>query len=138
MRAVNNIVLHCTATEQTATVEAIERYWKHNLGWRNPGYHYLIEASGKVHALLPESQVANGVAGHNHDSIHVSYIGGIDERGLAKDNRTLDQKAAMAALVVCLKNRYPAARILGHRDFPNVHKDCPSFNVKDWLKEVET
>ena len=27
--------------------------------------------------------------------------------------------------------------ILGHRDLPNVHKDCPSFDVKRCLKVVD-
>ena len=31
----------------------------------------------------------------------------------------------------------PDAEILGHRDLPNVHKDCPSFDVKRWLKLVD-
>ena len=32
---------------------------------------------------------------------------------------------------------YPDAEILGHRDLPNVHKDCPAFDVKRWLKLVD-
>ena len=26
---------------------------------------------------------------------------------------------------------------IGDRDLPNVHKDCPSFDVKRWLKLVD-
>jgi N-acetylmuramoyl-L-alanine amidase len=43
----------------------------------------------------------------------------------------------MFDLIVSLTEKYPAAEVLGHRDFPNVHKACPSFDVKDWLKNYE-
>jgi len=35
-----------------------------------------------------------------------------------------------------LKEQFPKAIICGHRDFAGVKKDCPSFDVKKWLKEV--
>ena len=31
---------------------------------------------------------------------------------------------------VDLKQSYPNAIVLGHRDFPGVHKDCPCFDAK--------
>ncbi|WP_367614995.1 hypothetical protein [Segatella copri] len=32
---------------------------------------------------------------------------------------------------------YPDAEILGHRDLPNVRKDCPCFDVRDWLEDID-
>ena len=133
-RQIKHIVLHCTATSQKATVEAIQRYWRDQLGWKNPGYHYLISPDGTVHKLQPEELPANGVAGHNSTSIHVSYIGGIDANSRPADNRTCRQTTEMYYLVVDLLARYPDAKLLGHRDFPGVKKDCPSFNAKEWFK----
>ena len=137
MRRIDYIVLHCTATAQTAKVSSIVRYWKENLGWKNPGYHYIIKPSGNVEQLLPIDQIANGVKGYNAHSIHISYIGGVDANGKAKDNRTLQQKCAQVNMLMKLKKQFPDAQIKGHRDFPNVHKDCPSFDVASWLKEVK-
>lgn len=134
MRKINYIVLHCTATQPEAKVEAIQRFWREQLGWKSPGYHYVIEASGKVHNLQPEDKPSNGVAGYNANSIHISYIGGIDKDGKPKDTRTDEQKQATITLLHQLRGRYPKAVIQGHRDFPNVKKACPSFEVKDWLK----
>jgi N-acetylmuramoyl-L-alanine amidase len=134
MREIKHIVLHCTATSQKATVEAIQRYWREQLGWKNPGYHYLISPSGEIHKLQPEDKSANGVAGHNANSIHVSYIGGIDATGKAIDSRTLNQKIEMYFLVVDLLARYPGSTLMGHRDFPGVKKDCPSFDAKQWFR----
>lgn len=137
MRSINNIVLHCTATSQDAKPENILRYWKETLGWRTPGYHYLIEKDGAVNNLLPIEKPSNGVKGHNSDSIHISYIGGIDENGAPKDNRTPNQIQAQIDLLTKLKERFPDANICGHRDFPGVNKACPSFDVKQWLINID-
>ena len=50
--------------------------------------------------------------------------------GRPKDTRTPEQKAALWALLRSLKVDYPDATILGHRDLPNVRKDCPCFDVQ--------
>lgn len=136
MRKITHIVLHCTATATNAKVSAIQNYWRNNLKWRDPGYHYMIEYDGTVHNLHPEDKPSNGVAGHNANSIHISYIGGV-EGTKAKDTRSPQQIAAQVALLKKLKQKYPTAIILGHRDFPGVKKDCPSFDVKSWLKTVQ-
>jgi len=136
MRDIKNIVLHCTATPQNATVIGILNYWKNNLKWKSPGYHFLIEANGTVHNLHPIEQPSNGVAGHNFNSIHISYIGGVDSNGKAMDNRTPRQVLSQLKLVIEMKDKFPTAQVLGHRDFPGVSKECPSFDVKAWLKHV--
>lgn len=135
MRKIDHIVIHCTATQPHATVEAIQRYWKEVMKWKSPGYHYIISANGGVKQLADESAVTNGVAGHNANSIHVSYIGGVaKDNKTPLDTRTAEQLEAMKTLVKKLKAKYPTAIICGHRDFPKVHKACPSFDVKAWLK----
>ncbi len=48
MRTITHIVVHCSATGQDAKVEAIQRYWKEKLGWKSPGYHYIIEADDVI------------------------------------------------------------------------------------------
>ena len=134
MRTINNIVIHCTATSQKATVSSICKYWNEQLGWRSPGYHFLIEANGTIHNLQPIDKASNGVKGHNADSIHISYIGGIDDKGNAIDNRTAEQRKSMLKIVKEMQKLFPKAKIKGHRDFPNVKKACPCFDVKIWLK----
>ena len=134
MRKIDYIVLHCTATPPEAKVENIVRYWKQQLGWTNPGYHYIIKRDGEIVQLLDEELVSNGVKYFNHNSVHVSYIGGIDHNNVPLDNRTDEQKKSMWEKVKELKKKYPNAIVQGHRDFPKVIKACPSFDVKQWLK----
>ena len=126
-RHIEYLVAHCTATDQDTKISSILRYWKTRLGWKNPGYHFIIEADGKVTQLQDLEKASNGVRGYNRNSIHVSYIGGKDI-----DDRTEAQKIAMTALFKGLKAMFPEAEILGHRDFPRVTKSCPRFDAVEW------
>jgi len=134
-RNIKYIVVHCTATPPEAKVENIVRYWKEQLGWKNPGYHYIIKRNGEIVSLLSEDLVSNGVKNYNQQSVHISYIGGIDKNNKPVDNRTPEQKTALFNKLVALSEKYPEAEIKGHRDFPGVIKACPSFDVRTWLKE---
>jgi N-acetylmuramoyl-L-alanine amidase len=135
MRLIKYIAIHCTATNQNATVESIKKYWKTVKGWKSPGYHFIIKSDGEIIELLPIEQISNGVLGYNSKCINIAYIGGIDEKNKAIDNRTDAQKKSMISLIIKLKKQFPNAIIQGHRDFPDVKKDCPSFDVKLWIKD---
>lgn len=130
MRDIKYIAVHCTATQPKASIAAILRYWKDNLGWKSPGYHYIIDVYGNITNLQPEEKLSNGVKGYNQISVNVSYIGGVDEKNKAKDTRTDEQKASLLKILKELKTKYPNAKIQGHRDFPGVNKACPSFDAK--------
>ena len=134
MRNIKYIAVHCTATPQTTSIDSIKNYWKTNLGWKMPGYHFIIKPDGEVVNLLSIDKISNGVQGYNSETINISYVGGVDSKGKASDNRTIHQRGAMVNLLKDLKNKFPKAIIQGHRDFPKVKKDCPSFNAK---KEYE-
>jgi N-acetylmuramoyl-L-alanine amidase len=136
MRTITHIVVHCSATGQDAKVEAIQRYWKQNLGWKSPGYHYIIEADGKETQLLTIAQPSNGVKGWNKSIINVCYIGGVNKLGKAADNRTDAQKRQLMTRLKALKTMFPQAIIQGHKDFPNVAKACPSFDAKSEYKNI--
>ena len=130
MRNINYIAIHCTATQPEASIASIQNYWKNNLGWKNPGYHYIIDRFGNVINLLPIELVSNGVQGYNSQTINISYVGGIDKSGKPKDTRTEAQKQSILKILNELRVKFPKAKIQGHRDFPNVKKACPSFDAK--------
>lgn len=144
MRKIERIFIHCTTGSQKQTIEDLRAEFR-NKGWKNPGYHYVISPDGAITQLLDEQQVSNGVKGYNQTSINVAYIGGIDSTGKAVDNRTDAQKTALRQIVSALKNRYPDAEVLGHRDIsPDTNhngivdpweriKECPCFDVKTEL-----
>ena len=128
--------MHCTATSQKTSISAIQSYWKNNLGWKMPGYHFIIKPDGEAVPVLPIEQVSNGVAGFNSVTINISYIGGVDANNKPVDNRTPAQKVTILKLLSDLKKKFPTAIIQGHRDFPNVKKACPSFDAKKEYKNV--
>lgn len=146
MRNIHCIVVHCTATPQkTTTVEKLRTHWK-QIGWNAPGYHYIVMPNGNIEQLLEEDGIANGVRGYNKTTLHVAYVGGVDDNGRPTDNRSEQQKAALYFLLERLKCKYPHADIKGHRDFsPDLNgdgvisqdefiKQCPCF---DAAKEYE-
>lgn len=135
MRKITGIVIHCSATPEgkAFTAKDIDG-WHKKQGWQGIGYHYVVKLDGAVEKGRPDEAIGSHVAGHNGNTIGVCYIGGLDASGKkAKDTRTAAQKASLLALVRDLKEQHPQAKVLGHRDFPGVKKDCPSFSVADWL-----
>lgn len=135
-RLIKYIAIHCTATQPNASVQAIQNYWK-SIGWKRPGYHILIDATGKAHQLAPFSEITNGVKGFNMETIHISYIGGIDKHGKPMDTRTEAQKASiLTAIKQALEWSGKNLIIQGHKDFPNVNKACPSFDAKAEYKWI--
>jgi N-acetylmuramoyl-L-alanine amidase len=136
MRKIDFICVHCSATPQTTTIASIQNYWRNNLQWRSMGYHVCIEANGKINRLAPDEAICNGVAGFNSVSLHVSYIGGVDAKGKAIDNRTPQQKAALLQVIIEWKRLYPNAIIQGHRDF-GAKKSCPCFDAKAEYKDIK-
>lgn len=133
--------MHCTAgSQRTYSDNKLIQEFK-NKGWQYPGYHYVIRPDGSVFQMLPEDKVSNGVQGYNSTAINVAYVGGIDEKGKAIDNRTIQQKETLRRILKELKTRYPQATILGHRDIsPDKNgngivdsweriKACPCFDA---------
>jgi len=137
-RNIRYLVVHCTATPVNTTLDSIKKFWKEQRGWGDtPGYHYFIQRDGTIIQLLDESKNSYGVFHHNSECISIAYLGGIDKEGKPVDNRSELQKEAMFDKIVELTERYPQAEVLGHRDFPDVHKACPCFDVREWLKNYE-
>lgn len=135
MRQVNNIMVHCTGTLANASISSICDYWR-RIGWKRPGYHFIIDANGFVSSLLHVEFVANGAYGWNGDTVHVAYVGGlvIDDEMKYEDTRTDAQKKALIGLLTLLRKQYPKARILGHRDIwgynpADWQKVCPCFDA---------
>ena len=136
MRDIKYIAVHCTATSQKTSISAIQSYWKNQLGWKMPGYHFIVMPDGEIVSLLPIEQVSNGVAGFNSALINIAYLGGVDAKNVPQDTRTPQQKASLLKLLKELKQKFPTATIQGHRDFPKVKKACPSFDAKNEYKNV--
>jgi hypothetical protein len=128
-RRITHIVVHCTAASGDQPTQNILAYWRKK-GWVSNGYHWLVELSGKAVRLQGDQIPSNGVLSHNSTSINICYKGGWNE----KDTRTEEQKGMLEVILQQYKNRYPTAKIVGHRDLsPDKNKNgiIESF---EWVK----
>lgn len=131
------LVVHCSATQAKADIGKAEiKRWHQERGWSDIGYHYVIRRNGELEYGRPEGVAGAHVVGFNNVSIGICLVGGIDSKGAAQNNFTEAQFATLKTLLEKLKISYPSAIIQGHRDFPNVAKDCPCFDVKKWWENV--
>lgn len=137
MKEVLYIVLHCSSTRvnQKVTVKDIDR-WHRARGWSQCGYHWVVQQDGHIEPGRPESLAGAHVKHYNQHAIGVCYVGGINEKGQYADTRTEAQKASLWFLLKDLKQSYPKAKIVGHRDFPNVCKACPCFDCQTEYAEL--
>ena len=143
MRPINEIIIHCTATrpdwwadkKTSAKVAEIKR-WHTDKGWRDIGYHYLIDRDGTVATGRPVDQVGAHVQGHNTGTIGISLFGGHGsaETDHFHEHYTPAQEHSLRGLLEDLRATYGAVKITGHNQY--AAKACPGFNVPAWLKAI--
>lgn len=148
--AVQYLVVHCSATppEQNIGVVELDRMHRER-GFLKIGYHYVIRRNGVIEKGRADNEIGAHVEGYNHCSLGICLVGGVahadtvkrDNNGnlisfVAENNFTDDQFHSLALLLEKLRESFPHTTIQGHRDFPNVHKDCPSYDVKTWLADT--
>jgi len=136
MRAINEIIIHCTATVEGKQVSVDDVIgWHKEKGYVTIGYHYLIGLNGEIWVGRPLEQTGAHTTGHNPNSIGICYVGGLDANSKPKDTRTEKQKTSLLDLIIELKQKFPAATIHGHKEFAN--KACPCFDAKTEYENVE-
>ena len=131
MRPINKVIIHCSATPEGRDVKTKEiKKWHLNNGWRDIGYHYVIELDGKVVEGRPVELVGAHCFGQNKFSIGVCYVGGMNKSmSKPKDTRTEEQKESLIKLIKKLRGSYGDLTIHGHNEYSN--KACPSFDVSN-------
>ena len=138
-REINSIIIHCSATPEGRDVTSAEiNRWHIERGWSGIGYHYVIRLDGTVEKGRDEQKQGAHASRHNANSIGVCYIGGMNASYTQpKDTRTKEQNAALVKLVFELKAKYNIKNenIIGHNEVSA--KACPSFNVREWIKELK-
>ena len=134
MREITHLVVHCSATPEGRDIGAKTiRQWHLDKGWRDIGYHFVIRLDGTIETGRNIAVAGSHVAGHNANTIGICMVGGMDAANKnPKNTFTPSQFESLHNLLHDLKEQFPKAAVLGHRDFPNVHKACPSFDVREW------
>lgn len=141
---VREIAVHCSATlpdwmagaSLAAKVAEIRRW--HTLpkpqgrGWRDIGYHWIIDRDGTILPGRPETVIGAGIESHNNGVIHCCLIGGHGsaETDDFSDHFTPDQDKALRAKIADIRGRTAINKISGHNEY--APKACPGFHVPTW------
>lgn len=143
MRDIDEIIIHCSATQRewmkdaplVAKVQEIRRWHTKVMHtWSDIGYHYLIDRDGTTAKGRPVERTGAHVKGHNTGTIGICLIGGHGsaETDLFHDNFTIGQNAALKSLLKELQALYgPGLKVTGHNQY--AAKACPGFSVPEWL-----
>jgi N-acetylmuramoyl-L-alanine amidase len=130
----NVVVVHCSATrpDSKVTFDDIRRWHMMERAFMDIGYHFVIERDGSLKQGRAIDDWGAHVKGHNHESVGICLVGGMDARGQAEDNFTPLQKQMLRFLVAGCRGLWPGVTVKGHHHY-NRDKDCPSFDVQAWL-----
>ncbi|WHH59183.1 peptidoglycan recognition family protein [Petroclostridium sp. X23] len=137
MNKPNKIIIHHSAT-QDGTVhkdfDAIRNYHINTNGWRDIGYHYVVESVANGYKIIPgraENDDAAHCIGQNTQSIGICLVGNFLEQE--------PPEAQIQTLVYLIKDiysRYGKLPIYGHKDF--YATSCPGkINLERVKKLVE-
>ena len=140
---VTEIILHCADTRPewmaghplVEKVAEIRRWHVQQRGWRDIGYHWVIDRDGAVAPGRSETEIGAHVEGHNRGTIGICLLGGY---GAAADdpfesNFTTAQAAVARRLIEEIKGRAAIRKVSGHNDYAT--KACPGFRASQLLKE---
>jgi hypothetical protein len=123
---IERIVVHNTASSESATPEAIANYHVNTRGWAGIGYHYLIKNDGTIYQTNHLTTVSYHVGNANTKSIGISLIGNFEE-----NNINNIQYAALIRLLNHLKGLFPTIEIDPHKKYANTA--CPGVYVMNKL-----
>ncbi len=122
------LIVHCSDTPDNKSVDASFIHKMHlDFGWDGIGYHKIILRCGQIQNGRPEFWVGAHVKGLNNISLGVCLIG--------SKNFTKNQFKSLKKVLKIWLEKYPKAKILGHRDSTKTNKTCPNFDVISWCKE---
>lgn len=136
MRAIDTLIIHCSATPPDMDIgtDEIRKWHVEGNGWSGIGYHYVVRRNGVIETgrdLDSDGDIDEEIGAHargfNSHSLGICMVGGIDEQGNADCNFTLKQWIGLDSLLRQLLARYDA-KIIGHRDVDS-GKECPSFDA---------
>ncbi len=131
------IAIHCSATRASSNTTAADIDAMHKArGWQGIGYNWFIQRDGTIEKGRAVDDQGAHVSGYNHCALGICMAGGVKEDGTtAENNFTDEQWQSLEHLTGDMVTDFPDAVVQGHRDFPEVAKECPCFDAIKWAHE---
>jgi N-acetyl-anhydromuramyl-L-alanine amidase AmpD len=131
MTTIEELIIHHSASPRSTTAAAIRKWHIAAKGWKDIGYHYVIEGDGRIVVGRPLPQTgAHCVPNARRIGVCVS-----GDNTLRAHCWNKQQELALRDLVDAIRLLWPAIRIMGHRDAMPGHTECPGLDVAEWLDE---
>ncbi len=96
------------------------------------GYHWVIERDGSAKQGRALVDWGAHVKGHNHESVGICLVGGLNDDVQPYDNFTVLQKRMFKFLVTGCQGLWPDVVVKGHYHL-NGNKHCRCFDIDLWL-----
>ena len=110
-------------------VSEIRSWHVEQRGWRDIGYHWVIDRDGAVAPGRTEIEIGAHVEGHNRGTLGICLLGGYGASSddLFAKNFTAAQAAVVKRLIAEIKGRTAIRKVSGHNDYAS--KACPGVRV---------
>lgn len=126
VRKWTHIIIHHTGAEEK-DADQVRRYHL-SLGWRDVGYHYVVERDGRV----VQGRGLDLVGAHckassmNYKGIGIAVIGNLQNHSILPA-----QEKAVVQLAGDLMGRFaiPLSNVLGHNEVPGAATACPGRHL---------
>jgi len=117
--------------ESSTALRAIQRYHMESNGWGDLGYHYLIDAAGRIfEGRELRWQGAHAGGANNAQNIGVCLLGDLERRA-----PTSAALKSLELLIEDLRGRYKIrpSRLYAHRELNTT--TCPGDALTNWIKK---
>lgn len=123
MIRIEHLVIHHSASPRNTTVDQI-REWHKARGWKDVGYHYVVEGDGEIKIGRPLPDTGAHVRSRNRNAIGICVVGNNTD----SFQRWLPlQIAVLLDLIKAVRLLWPDIKICGHRDLASTQ--CPGLDV---------
>lgn len=135
-RRVRLVVIHHAAAAQ-ATAAGVARWHMtpppNGRGWREVGYHFMVDDAGRVWAGRPLREVGAHASPHNTGSVGICYLGD------ARRGMPWEAEVAMVALTeaCCAAYELGSDHVRGHGELTDTSTVCPGLPVVDGIAGMD-
>ena len=141
-RAIDKLIIHCSATRNTQDVSSKQIDEMHLRRWGKAsgmGYHYYVRKDGTVEKGRWVDNKGAHAGKANVGSIGVCYEGGVDkDMKVAMESCTKAQKKSLLTLCETIINSYniKPSNVRGHGELAGVNKACPCLDMDNFRKDI--